>query len=134
MNPQPSLRGRVFATAALAVLLGGCSSLDVPRADNYPATDQKKARAVHHWDVLADDVAEELHLPPELPGAPPAGSPVALDEPAAAIDDQPLKAQVQRYERQVILRAVRLCGSKRKAAIHLGIDVGTLIRKLQRDD
>ena len=41
---------------------------------------------------------------------------------------------MQRYERQVILRAVRLCGSKRKAAIHLGIDVGTLIRKLQRDE
>ncbi len=60
MNPQHSLRGRVFATAALAVLLGGCSSLDVPRADNYPATDQKKARAVHHWDVLADDVAGRI--------------------------------------------------------------------------
>ena len=60
MNPKHSLRGRVFATAALAVLLGGCSSLDVPRADNYPATDQKKARAVHHWDVLADDVAGRI--------------------------------------------------------------------------
>jgi hypothetical protein len=50
------------ATAAMAalLLLGGCSSLDVPRADNYPATDQKKARAVHHWDVLADDVASRV--------------------------------------------------------------------------
>src|SRR3990167_6966938 len=28
-----------------------------PRADNSPATGQKKARAVHHWDVLAGDVA-----------------------------------------------------------------------------
>lgn len=47
------------ALAALlsAALLAGCGTLDVPRADNYPATDQKKARAVHHWDVLASDVA-----------------------------------------------------------------------------
>ena len=36
-----------------ATLLAGCGTLDVPRADNYPATGQKKARAVHHWDVLA---------------------------------------------------------------------------------
>lgn len=42
---------------AVAALAGGCSTLDVPRADNYPATGQKKARAVHHWEVLAADVA-----------------------------------------------------------------------------
>ena len=45
---------------AAAALAGGCSTLDVPRADNYPATGQKKARAVHHWDVLADDVASRV--------------------------------------------------------------------------
>ena len=48
------------AAGALVLLLAGCSSLDVPRADNYAATDQKKARAVHHWDVLADDVASRV--------------------------------------------------------------------------
>jgi len=46
---------------ALALaLLGGCSTLDVPRADNYPISGQKKARAVHHWDVLANDVAARI--------------------------------------------------------------------------
>lgn len=45
------------ALLAAAALLAGCGTLDVPRADNYPATGQKKARAVHHWDVLAGDVA-----------------------------------------------------------------------------
>ncbi|MBY0454973.1 MAG: hypothetical protein K2Q11_08865 [Burkholderiaceae bacterium] len=45
---------------AVAALAGGCSTLDIPRADNYPATGQKKARAVHHWDVLADDVAQRI--------------------------------------------------------------------------
>ena len=43
-----------------AALLAGCGTLDVPRADNYPATGQKKARAVHHWDVLAGDVAARV--------------------------------------------------------------------------
>ena len=46
--------------AAAAVLLAGCSTLDVPRADNYPATGQKKARAVHHWELLASDVAARV--------------------------------------------------------------------------
>lgn len=49
-----------LALLAAALLTGGCSTLDVPRADNYSATGQKKARAVHHWDVLADDVAGRI--------------------------------------------------------------------------
>ena len=49
-----------LALLAAALLAGGCSTLDVPRADNYSATGQKKARAVHHWDVLADDVAGRI--------------------------------------------------------------------------
>lgn len=61
MKPQrsPFPRG-LLAGGALLALLAGCSSLDVPRADNYAATDQKKARAVHHWDVLAEDVAGRI--------------------------------------------------------------------------
>ncbi|BEU95987.1 hypothetical protein ACDW_16920 [Acidovorax sp. DW039] len=55
-------RGPVFLAGLIASVLAvsGCSSLDVPRADNYPASNQKKARAVHHWDVLADDVAGRI--------------------------------------------------------------------------
>lgn len=55
------LRRALLMSALLAAaLLTGCGTLDVPRADNYPATGQKKARAVHHWDVLADDVAARV--------------------------------------------------------------------------
>lgn len=49
-----------LTACALALLAAGCSNLDVPRANNYPASDQKKARAVHHWDVLAEDVASQV--------------------------------------------------------------------------
>ncbi|MNJ05644.1 Bacterial regulatory protein, Fis family [compost metagenome] len=58
----------------------------------------------------------------------------ALDEDQTQENpEQNLKLQVQQFERQIILQAVEVCGSKRKAAQHLGIDIGTLIRKLQRD-
>jgi len=86
--------------------------------------------------VLADDEAQEHHLPAELLEP---VRPLERLKPLAARDEpednpeQNLKLQVQHFERQVILRAVHLCGSKRKAAQHLGIDIGTLIRKLQRD-
>lgn len=56
--PRRALACSALLTAALSI--GGCGTLDVPRADNYPPTDQKKARAVHHWDVLADDVAARV--------------------------------------------------------------------------
>lgn len=49
-----------YVAIVAAALLAGCGTLDKPRADNYPATGQKKARAVHHWDVLASDVATRV--------------------------------------------------------------------------
>lgn len=51
---------RPFLALLAVAWLAGCGTLDVPRADNYPATGQKKARAVHHWDVLANDVAARV--------------------------------------------------------------------------
>lgn len=50
------------AVGCLAVSAGmaGCSTMNVPVADNYPASSQLKARALHHWDVLADDVANRV--------------------------------------------------------------------------
>ncbi|GHD80447.1 hypothetical protein GCM10011419_25110 [Vogesella fluminis] len=57
MKPR-SVLPALLATA----LLSACATqtLDVPRAGNYPASDQQKARAVHHWDVLAEDVAGRI--------------------------------------------------------------------------
>ena len=115
---QPPLR---LSTACRHRLLG----------HDFPGNIRELVNIFERLAVLADDVAEEQHLPPELLGQ---AAPAEEEEPLPfASADEPLKAQVQRFERQVILQAVRLCGSKRKAAQHLGIDVGTLIRKLQRD-
>ena len=45
-------------SVACLVVLGGCAS-QVPIAANHPISSQKKARAAHHWDVLADDVTAQ---------------------------------------------------------------------------
>jgi hypothetical protein len=46
---------------SLLMLLAGCAS-QVPLAANHPLSSQKKARAVHHWDVLADDVTTQTFV------------------------------------------------------------------------
>ncbi|WP_166366930.1 sigma-54 interaction domain-containing protein [Pseudomonas akapageensis] len=105
-------------------------------AYDFPGNIRELVNIFERLAVLADDEAQEHHLPAEMleDKVPTALQPE--DDEDLPLDDGPeqnLKAQVQRFERQVILKAVRLCGSKRKAAQHLGIDIGTLIRKLQRD-
>ncbi|MCP1495414.1 transcriptional regulator with PAS, ATPase and Fis domain [Pseudomonas migulae] len=100
---------------------------------DYPGNIRELVNIFERLAVLADDEAQEHHLPAELlePVRPQERvKPAVADEEDA---EQNLKLQVQHFERQIILRAVHLCGSKRKAAVHLGIDIGTLIRKLQRD-
>ena len=63
-HPTPCW-GRVLRLSALLALVPtwvACTHLDVPRAESYPETQQHKARAVHHWDVLADDVAQRIQF------------------------------------------------------------------------
>lgn len=55
-----------------APLWVACTNLNVPRAENYPETNQHKARAVHHWDVLADDVAQRIQVKTQQAGGEPA--------------------------------------------------------------
>lgn len=52
---------RVWVCALVAAWAAtACTHTDIPRAQHYPVTDQRKARAVSHWDVLADDVAGRI--------------------------------------------------------------------------
>jgi transcriptional regulator with PAS, ATPase and Fis domain len=46
-----------------------------------------------------------------------------------AIGSSDLRAEVKRFEREIIDRAIKLHGSKRKAATALGVDIGTISRK-----
>ena len=49
-------------TIVLALLISvGCASR-VPISRNHPLSGQKKAKAAHHWDVLADDIAHQTQI------------------------------------------------------------------------
>ncbi|MDD2608686.1 MAG: hypothetical protein PHX60_03190 [Giesbergeria sp.] len=53
----PPLLLPLLAAAALA----GCGTVaDLPHLERHAPSGQKKAMAVHHWDVLANDVAERI--------------------------------------------------------------------------
>ncbi len=54
----------------------------------------------------------------------------ATDAPAAAgTPTLDLRTEVRRFERALIDKAIRIHGSKRKAAKALGVDIGTVVRK-----
>lgn len=44
----------------LALLAAGCAGPDVPHPEAHAPSGQKTLRAVHHWDVLADDMAARI--------------------------------------------------------------------------
>ncbi|AKI03521.1 transcriptional regulator containing PAS, AAA-type ATPase, and DNA-binding domains (plasmid) [Hoeflea sp. IMCC20628] len=74
-----------------------------------------------------DDLAElmaDLLAPIDIPG---------LDAASATagqgVEPYDLRSEVRRYERTLIDKAIRLHGSKRKAANALGVDIGTIVRK-----
>lgn len=53
-RPRPALAAALLCAAALA----GCAAPpDLPQPRAHAPSEQKTARAVHHWDVLAADVA-----------------------------------------------------------------------------
>jgi hypothetical protein len=50
-----------LSVCAVALLLL-CSCSNVPKPASYVISTQQKMQAVHHWDVLADDVAKDVKL------------------------------------------------------------------------
>lgn len=53
----------ILAGLGSALLLSGCFAVDttqVPMADTYPYSTQRKMQAAHHWDVLAANEAQGM--------------------------------------------------------------------------
>ena len=87
---------------------------------------QRAAIFVDDADDLDSLIAELLEPPSGVPdGAPVQGSPGDAG-PAPVFD---LRTEMRRHERALIDRAIRLHGSKRRAAVALGVDIATVSRK-----
>ncbi|SNB46077.1 hypothetical protein [Geobacter sp. DSM 9736] len=70
----------ISLSIAFVLLACGCAS-QLPVPQNHPLTFQKKLRSAHHWDVIADDVADRTRasLPPSERG--PNGKPLYIAAP-----------------------------------------------------
>lgn len=73
-----------------------------------------------------DDLIAELIVPVDIGGTSPGSAevPPTMD----------LRTEVRRFERALIDKAIRIHGSKRKAAHALGVNIGTIVRKTTGDD
>ena len=60
------MKGYLLIATISLLIVAGCSHRPVPVATSYPVTAQRKMQAAHHWDVLANDVAQRLKKTLEL--------------------------------------------------------------------
>ncbi len=58
-------------------------------------------------------------------------TPVSDTPDLAGVASLDLRTEVRRFERALIDKAIRIYGSKRKAAKVLGVDIGTIVRKTE---
>jgi len=100
---------------------------------DYPGNIRELANIVEHLSVVADGEAGAADLPPSVAErAAPAFVGGPGSESPHGFPNISLKDEVRAYETQLIGEAIRLLGSKRKAAQALGVDIGTVVRKTQR--
>lgn len=114
------------------VLSQDCRRLMVEHS--YPGNMRELIGIIGRLDLLADEVAGVEHLPPQMVSGlrgEPLQAPPSLDDDEDAVVGQPLKTRVKAYERRLIENALRAAPSKRQAARALGIDIASLLRKLQ---
>ncbi len=114
----------------------------------FPGNIREMQNLVEYLAVVCDDTATVADLPPEMQATdehgstePPLRGRLTLqhsDEVAVAEshsqDDEPaqvedLKTMVRDFESKIIADAIRLMGSKRKAAKFLQTDIATIVRK-----
>lgn len=102
-------------------------------AHDYPGNIRELANIVEHLSVVADGDAGPHDLPASVTDNDTADfvDPTRAGPPRG-FPNISLKEEVRAYETQLIGEAIRVLGSKRKAARALGVDIGTVVRKTRR--
>ena len=98
---------------------------------DYPGNMRELLGVIARIDLLANDIAGVEHLPPQMQDCPPHPARDPAAPKAESGHALPLKEKVRAYERALIDEALKAAPSKRQAAKALGIDISSLIRKLQ---
>ncbi|MFG1392402.1 sigma 54-interacting transcriptional regulator [Xanthobacter agilis] len=104
-------------------------------AHDFPGNLRELRSIVEYLDIVADELAEPVHLPESLnTGASVRPRPHEDAAPAlpAGEDGATLRELTRAFEDDVIRRALDRYGSKREAARRLGVDIATLVRKTTR--
>jgi len=95
---------------------------------SFPGNIRELLNIVQRIAIFLDDsedfeeILGDLIAPMDIPGA---GNATEI----AATATLDLRSEVRRFERALIDKAIRIHGSKRKAAKALGVDIGTVVRK-----
>lgn len=54
------MKGQLLFAGVLCASITGCAQRYIPLATPFPTTTQPRMQAAHHWDVLAENVADRL--------------------------------------------------------------------------
>ncbi|HMM20991.1 MAG TPA: sigma 54-interacting transcriptional regulator [Selenomonadales bacterium] len=95
----------------------------------WPGNVRELRNVVEHMMVVADkETVDESHIPAAV------AEEVSLKPavPVGQLPDSSLKAVMEAVEREVIAKTIVACGSMRRAADRLGIDLSTLVRKKRK--
>ena len=95
---------------------------------SFPGNIRELLNIVQRIAIFLDDAAdlEEILTDLLIPIDVPETDRGSEDITTATLD---LRSEVKRFERALIDKAIRIHGSKRKAAKALGVDIGTVVRK-----
>lgn len=105
------------------------------RAYHYPGNIRELWNLMQQISVLGEDEDELPRRLRAVPAVPTAETTHTSEEAAPLLPgDKTLREVVAEYELRIIEQAIRMHGSKRKAAAALGIDIGTVSRKTRNNE
>ena len=115
----------ILLIGSVGLLVAGCAvnHAQVPYAATYPATDQQKMQAGHHWDVLAGIEAENI-----MESLPEATSPLVIYR-SISNNSAFAAAYYEFLLSQLVKKGATVLDHDTRSATHLSYDIKVLTHK-----